>query len=109
MTTTIHGIGSGIEADQERGLGLEIGETGTAVLIETGTGTGGTVPGTVLGKGRKMGAEIGIGSAMVRGTRAVIVESLRTKIAEIVNKRYEQVSQPAFASMLRVSHLRLPR
>jgi len=86
-TTTIHGIGSGIEAGQERGLDLEIEETETVVLIETGTG--GTALGIVLEKGRRMGAEIGIGSARVRGTRVVIVESLRTKIAGIVNKRYE--------------------
>ena len=106
-TTTTHGIGSGIEAGQERGLGLEIEEIETAVLIVTGTG--GTALGIVLEKGRRRDAEIGIGSARVRGTRAVIVESLRTKIAGIVSKRYDQVFQQAVASMLRVSHLCLPR
>ena len=92
-TTTIHGIESEIEAGQERGLDLGIEETETAVL--TVTGTGGTALGIVLEKGRRMGAEIGIGSARVRGTKAVIAESPRTKIAGIVNKRYEQVSHPA--------------
>ena len=81
-TTTIHGRESGIEASQERGLDLDMEETETAVLI----GTGGTALGIVLEKGRRMGAEIGIWSARVRRTEAVVAESPSTKIVRIVNK-----------------------